>query len=134
MLHFLQFHKKSGKSEIFLKVDYMDLTNILVPIIYVAKLTFIILGILLIQLKYAGPKYKFLKNTIHNLKNISEFVGLLLFSILLVDLFNPLKKGIYITGEIQYMLFLSGIIIFITLNWRRFFDDSRLLLKVQYLV
>jgi len=112
----------------------MDLTNILVPIIYVAKLTFIILGILLIQLKYAGPKYKFLKNTIHNLKNISEFVGLLLFSILLVDLFNPLKKGIYITGEIQYMLFLSGIIIFITLNWRRFFDDSRLLLKVQYLV
>ena len=112
----------------------MDITNILVTIIYVSKLTFIILGILLIHLKYAGPKYKYLKNTIHLSKNISEFIGLLLFSFLLMDLFNPLKKGIYISGEIQYMLFLSGIIIFITLNWRRFFDESRLLRKVQHLV
>ena len=112
----------------------MNITNILVAIIYVSKLTFIILGITLLHLKYAGPKYKILKNTIHHLKNISEFIGLLLFSILLVDLFNPLKKGIYISGEIQYMMFLSGIIIFITLNWRRFFDESRLLRKVQHLV
>ena len=112
----------------------MNITNILVAIIYVSKLTFIILGITLIHLKYVGTKYKFLKNTIHHLKNISEFIGLLLFSILLVDLFNPLKKGIYISGEIQYMMFLSGIIIFITLNWRRFFDESRLLRQAQHLI
>jgi hypothetical protein len=112
----------------------ISITNILVAVIYVSKLTFIILGIILLHLKHAGPKYKIFKNTIHHLKNISEFVGLLLFSILLLDLFNPLKKGIYISGEIQYMLFLSGIIIFITLNWRKFFDESRLLRQAQHLV
>jgi len=112
----------------------INLTNNLVTIIYMSKLTFIILGILLLHLKNAGPKYKFLKNTIHHYKNIVEFIGLLLFSILLVDLFNPLKKGIYISGDIQYMMFLSGIIIFITLNWRRFFDESRLLQQAQRIV
>ena len=39
----------------------MDITNILVSIIYVSKLTFIILGIILIHLKYTGSKNKFLE-------------------------------------------------------------------------
>jgi hypothetical protein len=113
----------------------MNITNILVAVIYVFKLSFIILGILLIHLKYANPKYKFLEKPLHHFKNISEFVGSLLFSFLLMDLFNPLKKGIYISGEIQYMIFLSGIIIFITLNWRRFFDDyGKSIREIQYLI
>ena len=112
----------------------MDITNILVAIIYVCKLSFIILGIVLLHLKYADPKYKFLENTILQYKNIAEFVGLLLFSLLLLDLFNPLKNGIYVSGEIQYMLFLSGIIIFITLNWRKFFDESRTIKQAQHLI
>jgi hypothetical protein len=112
----------------------MNITNILVTVIYVFKLSFIILGIVLLHLKYANTKYKFLEKTIHHLKNISEFIGLLLFSILLVDLFNPLRKGIYISGEIQYLMFLSGIIIFITLNWRRFFDDSKSVQRAQNLI
>jgi hypothetical protein len=113
----------------------MNITNILVSIIYVSKLTFIILGILLLHLKYAGSKNIFLEKYIYHLKNISEFVGLLLFSFLLMNLFYPLKKGIYISGEIQYMLFLSGILIFITLNWRWFFDEySKSLQQAQYLI
>ena len=112
----------------------VDITNILVSIIYVSKLTFIILGIILLHLKNAGPKYNFLKNKIHHYKNIVEFIGLLLFSFLLMDLFYPFKKGVYISGEIQYMLFLSGILIFITLNWRRFFDESRLLQQAQHII
>jgi hypothetical protein len=112
----------------------MDITNILVAVIYVCKLIFILLGILLLHLKYAGPKYIFLENIIFHYKNIAEFIGLLLFSFLLMDLFNPLKKGVYVSGEIQYMLFLSGIIVFITLNWRRFFDESKSIQEAQYII
>ena len=113
----------------------MDITNILVSIIYVSKLTFIILGIILIHLKYTGSKNKFLEISLHHFKNISEFVGLLLFSFLLMDLFYPFKKGVYISGEIQYMLFLSGILIFITLNWRWFFDEySKSIQQIQHLI
>ena len=112
----------------------MDITNILVAIIFVCKLSFIILGIVLLHLKNAGPKYNFLKNNIFHYKNISEFIGLLLFSLLLMDLFNPFKKGIYVSGEIQYMLFLSGIIVFITLNWRRFFDETKLVREAQHII
>jgi hypothetical protein len=124
-------------AQLFLKVYYymVNITNTLVSIIYIAKLTFIILGITLIHLKYTSSKYKFLEKSIHHFKNISEFVGLLLFSFLLMDLFNPFKKGVYISGEIQYMMFLSGIMIFITLNWRWFFDEySKSIREVQYLI
>ena len=112
----------------------VNITNILVTVIYVFKLSFIILGITLLHLKYTPPKYKFLEKTIHHLKNISEFIVLLLFSILLVDLFNPLRKDVYISGETQYLIFLSGIIIFITLNWRKFFDESRTIKQAQHLI
>ena len=112
----------------------MDITNILVAIIYVCKLSFIILGIVLLHLKYADPKYKFLENTILQYKNIAEFVGLLLFSLLLLDLFNPLKNGIYVSGEIQYMLFLSGIILFITLKWSDFFKLTKTIKETQRII
>jgi hypothetical protein len=112
----------------------MEIIDILVPIIYVFKLSFIILGILLIHLKYAGPKYAKLENSISKYKQIVEFMGLILFSFLLIMLFNPTKKGIYISGEIQYMLFLSGIILFITLKWSDFFKLTKTFKETQRII
>ena len=112
----------------------MELLNILIPIIYFFKIIFILLGILLIHLKYAGPKYNNLQETVTKYKEIIEFIGLLLFSFLLLLLFNPLKNGIFISGEVQYILFLSGIILFITLRWSDFFKLSKSLRDTQKII
>jgi hypothetical protein len=112
----------------------MELLNILIPIIFVFKIIFILLGILLIHLKYEGPKYNNLKETVTKYKEIIEFIGLLLFSFLLLLLFNPLKNGIFISGEVQYILFLSGIVLFITLKWSEFFEVSKSLRETQKII
>ena len=112
----------------------MELLYILIPIIFVFKIIFILLGILLIHLKYAGPKYNNLQETVTKYKEIIEFIGLLLFSLLLLLLFNPLKNGIFISGEVQYILFLSGIVLFITLKWSDFFKVSKSLKETQKII
>ena len=112
----------------------MELLNVLIPIIFVFKIIFILLGILLIHLKQSGTKYNNLKETLTKYKEIVEFIGLLLFSFLLLLLFNPLKNGIFISGEVQYILFLSGIVLFITLKWSDFFEVSKLLRETQKII
>lgn len=65
-----------------------------------------------------------------------ELVFILSMALLCIILFSPLfhSKGIYIDGITQFLLFVYGIIVFITADWSLFFKESALFKKVKSVI
>jgi hypothetical protein len=65
----------------------------------------------------------------------TEFIFILLMAILLIFLFNPYKNKMYmINNETQLLLYLFGVVLIITANWKSFFKESDIFKKIQFVV
>lgn len=65
-----------------------------------------------------------------------EVIFTLSMALLCIILFSPLfhNKGIYIDGITQFLLFVYGIIVFITADWSLFFKESKVFKRASSVI
>ena len=65
----------------------------------------------------------------------TEFIFTSLMAILLIYLFNPIKNKMFmINNETKLLLYLFGIVLIITADWKTFFKESNIFKKIQFVV
>jgi hypothetical protein len=56
-------------------------------------------------------------------------------AVLLIYLFNPRKnRMVMINNETQMLLFLFGVVLIITADWKIFFKESNIFKKIQFVL
>ena len=89
---------------------------------------FLILGLIMIYLTIKGKKDTPLDIKIRSVRTNIEFIFILLMSILLIILFNPIhnSSGTFVLDKnVQRLLFVFGIILMVTAKWKDFFKNIR---------
>ena len=138
----------------------MPLLNKYITLIFIVKIIFIILALSNLYLntkikmetnksKQTNETNKTQKQTnqIEIQKNIEtqkhiefwkariEFIFICLMSILLIFLFNPRQNRLnLITYEAKLLIFLFGIILIITAEWKQFYTESPFFEKLQSVI
>lgn len=110
--------------------------------LFIIKILFIFLAIYVLLLKEKtkinkknNNKTQYSLSRAEYWKERIEFIFISMMSFLLLYLFNPRENNtIYITNETKLLLFLFGIILLITANWKNFIGSSLWLSKIQHLV
>jgi hypothetical protein len=65
----------------------------------------------------------------------TEFIFIALMAVLLIYLFNPRKnRMVMINNETQMLLFLFGVVLIITADWKIFFKESNIFKKIQFVL
>lgn len=113
----------------------MDYYTIYVYTIFLVKIVFFILASVGVYLKFKNKTDSELDKTIMFWKEHVEFVFIVLMAFLLIYLFNPIKNKMYmINNETQLLLYLFGVVLIITANWKIFFKESDIFKKIQSVV
>ena len=110
----------------------MKTFHIFISLIFVIKITFILLATTHVYLKTKGDENsKFYKN-ITFWKKRTEFIFIALMAILLIYLFNPINDKTYLLDkEAKFLLYLFGIILLITSKWSEFIHESKWFKYIQ---
>ena len=109
----------------------MKYFDMYITIIFIVKITFVILAVYRLYTKSKHPNSKQLE-IIEKWKGRFEFIFITLMSILLLYLFNPRSNNIgMIDGETKLLLYLFGFVLLLTENWSSFIQESRLFQKFQ---
>lgn len=102
----------------------MNSFDMYVTLIFIIKLCFAFFGISHLYLKYIHKEATDIDIKVLYLKDIFQFIFILLMSCLLIYLFNPLiEKTIMIDKETKMLLYLFGFILIITAKWNLFFEE-----------
>jgi hypothetical protein len=110
----------------------MNTFTIYVTSIFIIKIIFIFLAILLVYSKNKNPENKNLIEFLKFWKERVEFVFKAMMSFMLIYIFNPRSDNIkLIDREVKILLFLFGFILIITENWHIFFEESPIFIKFQ---
>ena len=100
----------------------MDYLEIYVFFLFILKISFLILNVLNILYQF---KHKEENEKLVYIKDRIDFVFIILMSLLLIYVFNPMaKKQIELTSEMRILLFALGIILIIGSNWNIFIQES----------
>ena len=104
-------------------------------LIFIIKIVYTILGLTHLYLTIKGKTESELGKKIVYLKKRFEFVFIVLMSILLIYLFNPIKNHInMINSEANLLFFLFGFILIFTADWNTFIKESIWFKKLQYVI
>jgi hypothetical protein len=113
----------------------MDYYTIYIYVIFLIKIAFIILASTHLYLKFKNENGSNLDKEILFWRERTEFIFILLMAILLIFLFNPYKNKMYmINNETQLLLYLFGVVLIITADWKAFFKESDIFKKIQFVV
>ena len=113
----------------------MDYYTIYIFSIFFIKIVFIILASTHLYLKFRNKTGSELDKTVLFWRERVEFIFILLMSILLIFLFDPKKNRIFmINNETKLLLFLFGIVLIITANWKLFLQESNIFKKIQFVL
>lgn len=111
----------------------MKFYTLYVSFIFFIKILYFIFSVLVKYFTY--KKNNKLIEIFTSWKHHMEFIFIILMSILLIVLFNPLKNGLHlIDKETKILLFLYGIIILINAQWDLFFKDSNIFTILNKLI
>lgn len=106
--------------------------DIFISLIFVIKITFILLTVIYLYLKIKGQDNSKFGENIFSLKKKIEFIFILLMAILLIYLFNPINDKTYLLDkEAKFLLYLFGIILLITSKWSEFIHESKWFKYIQ---
>lgn len=113
-------------------MNYFDL---FITLIFVVKITFIIVSLYRLYIKNKKPDKATLLESLDFWKERLEFIFISLMSILLIYLFNPkFNRAVIIDGETKTLLFLFGIVLLLTENWSDFIQESDWFKKFQNII
>jgi hypothetical protein len=111
----------------------MDYYTIYISIIFLIKIVFVILATVHLYLKFKNKSGSDLDKEILFWRERSEFIFTVLMAILLIYLFNPIKNKMFmINNETRLLLYLFGIVIIITADWKIFLKESNIFKKIQF--
>lgn len=103
----------------------MNKLQLYIVFIFIIKILFIVTVIYSLYVKHKKPTNKILLKRIEFWKDHIEFIFNMMMSLLLVILFNPhTHEVIKISGEVKLLLYLFGIIMFMTADWKIFIHES----------
>ena len=113
----------------------MNYYTIYISIIFLVKIVFIILASTHLYLKFKNETNSELDKEVLFWRERVEFIFILLMAILLIFLFNPYKNKMYmINNETKVLLYLFGIVLIITADWKSFLKESDIFKKIQFVV
>ena len=113
----------------------MDYYTIYISIIFLIKIVFVILATVHLYLKFKNETNSELDKEVLFWRERVEFIFILLMAILLIFLFNPYKNKMYmINNETKVLLYLFGIVLIITADWKSFLKESDIFKKIQFVV
>jgi hypothetical protein len=113
----------------------MDYYTIYISIIFLIKIVFVILATVHLYLKFKNKTGSDLDREILFWRERSEFIFTTLMAILLIYLFNPIKNKMFmINNETKLLLYLFGVVLIITADWRQFFKTPGVFKKIQFVV
>jgi hypothetical protein len=113
----------------------MDYYTIYISIIFLIKIVFVILATVHLYLKFKNKTDSDLDKQVLFWRERTEFIFTSLMAILLIYLFNPIKNKMFmINNETRLLLYLFGIVLIITANWKIFFKESDVFKKIQFVV
>lgn len=111
------------------KLDYF------IYLIFVAKITFILLTLTQKYYNFSGKEDADVYKNITYWKDRIEFIFIILMSILLIYLFNPkFNRENLINSETKVLLFLFGFILVFTAKWNIFIKESKWFTDVKQIV
>jgi hypothetical protein len=103
--------------------------------IFAIKVVFITTTLIHMYLKKKGKFGSKLDKQVEYWKERSEFVFILLMSVLLIYLFHPYNSRIdKITKETKVLLFLFGFILIIRANWNIFIQEAKWFKTIQQII
>jgi hypothetical protein len=103
--------------------------------IFLIKIIFVSLSTVHVYLKATGKGDTDLDKNIVFIKGRAEFIFICMMAILLIILFNPrTSKSVTISGEPKLLLYLFGIVLLITADWKKFIHESRWFEKLQKII
>ena len=104
----------------------MDNYDIFIYFLFFIKIIFVLLAITHIYLKIKGKEKSVLDKKIEYWKERVEFVFVIAMSLLLIYLFTPrTNRSEKIDKETKILLYLFGILLFITAKWEVFVHESK---------
>ena len=113
----------------------MDYFNSYIYLIFVVKIIFIILSATNVYLKASKKQNTVLGKKIVYWRERTELVFIILMAILLIYLFNPrTSQSVIITGNSKLILYLFGIVLLITANWKKILSPSPWFINLQEII
>ena len=113
----------------------MDYYTIYIYVIFLIKIIFIILATVHLYLKFKNNTDSDLDKQVLFWRERTEFIFTSLMAILLIYLFNPIKNKMFmINNETKLLLYLFGIVLIITADWKSFLKESDIFKKIQFVV
>lgn len=101
----------------------MDYLKMYITLIFIVKITFLVLSVYDVHLKRKQPNSA-KEKSIHTSKNIFEFIFKILMAILLIYLFNPhYKKEVKLDYETKLLIFIFGFVYIFSANWELFVQE-----------
>lgn len=109
----------------------MKSLDIYVTIVFVIKIIYIILALLLAFRPAQISDYHLISYWKHRV----EFIFVALMALLLIFLFNPFTSRIdKIDNESRTLLYLFGFVLLVGAHWRAFFSESANIVEIQQIV
>lgn len=106
---------------------YMRPFDLYIIVVFLFKITFIILAVTKIYVSRKEPNNKKKIDNLEFWKKRIEFIFIMLMSLLLIFLFSPRANRInMIDNETKLLLYLFGFVLLLTANWEQFFQKSKL--------
>jgi len=106
--------------------------NLYIVFIIMIKVGFILLAVSHLYLKAKGEEHSELDEKILYWKERVEFIFVIGMALLLVYLFNPIRKiPVIIDNETKVLLTLFGFLLIITARWSLFFRETPIIQKIQ---
>jgi len=103
--------------------------------IFINKILFVLFGIWHFILVREKKGDSVLAQRLAYWKERCEFIFIVCMALLCFYLFNPfLSKGVELNKETRLLLFIFGIIIFITSDWSLFFEQAPWFSRLQYFI
>jgi len=113
----------------------MDFFSSYIIVIFAFKILFILFAATSFYLKFKGKEKSELYKKLFYWKGRIEFVFIVLMSLLLIYLFNPLKnKTNMINEETKLLLYLFGFVLLLTADWNTFIHESKWFQYLQKIV
>ena len=113
----------------------MDYYTIYIYVIFLIKIIFIILASTHLYLQFKNETNSELDKQVLFWRERTEFIFIALMAVLLIYLFNPRKnRMVMINNETQMLLFLFGVVLIITADWKIFFKESNIFKKIQFVL
>ena len=112
------------------KIDYI------ITFLLIVKILFVLCALVRVYLEHKkGEKNEVLIGKVEFWKDSFEFVFIAGMSLLLVYFFFPRNnKPLVTTFETRFLFFVYGILVFIKLDWKLFFQESKTFKFIQGVV